>query len=308
MIYVFIGSQINILKDKVNKLVSKLNISNIINYDFDEIDFIDILNELNYVDLFNEKKLVIVNNFSFKKLKSNEEELFIKYINNSNDNVLVLKCKDESLDNRKSLIKLLREKCNVEEIINMDYKSLHEYITKLFKENHVDVTYNQVKKILSLTDGNVDVTLNEVDKLLMYIEPSKILHDEDIDEVVSKSAEKEMFRLTDAVMSKNTGAMFDSYKILLSSGVDSTVILDYLAKQFRSLYQVKILINGSNEYEIAKKLSLNSFVVKKMIDNMNNFKEEEIISILYKLSDIDIDIKVNSLDKNKLLEMFFLNI
>ena len=53
MIYVFIGSQINILKDQVNKLVSKLNISNIINYDFDEIDFIDILNELNYVDLFN---------------------------------------------------------------------------------------------------------------------------------------------------------------------------------------------------------------------------------------------------------------
>ncbi len=308
MIYVFIGSQINILKDKVNKLICKLGINNIINYDFDEVEFIDILNELNYVDLFNEKKLVIVNNFSFKKLNTNEENSFIKYINNDGDNILILKCKDESLDNRKSLIKLLREKCTVEEINNMDYKSLHEYVTKLFKENHVNVTYNQVKKILVLTDGNVDITLNEVDKLLMYIAPNNILRDEDIDEVVSKSAEKEMFRLTDAVMSKNTGAMFDSFKILLSSGVDSTVIIDFLAKQFRSLYQIKILIKSNNEYEIAKKLSLNSFVVKKMIDNINNFKEEEILNILYKLSDIDIDIKVNSLDKNKLLEMFFLNI
>jgi DNA polymerase III delta subunit len=45
-----------------------------------------------------------------------------------------------------------------------------------------------------------------------------------------------------------------------------------------------------------------------MMDNINNFKEEEIIDILSKLSDIDIDIKVNSLDKDKLLEMFFLSI
>ena len=45
-----------------------------------------------------------------------------------------------------------------------------------------------------------------------------------------------------------------------------------------------------------------------MISKINNFKEEEIIDILYKLSNIDIDHKVNGLDNNKLLEMFFLNV
>lgn len=307
MIYVFIGSEISILKEKINNLIKKSNIKNIIKLDYDNTNLIDILNEINYVDLFNERKLIIVNNFTFKSLNDKEISTFEKYINNMNDNVLVLKCKDESLDNRTSIIKLLKEKCKVEELKKMDYKDLHEYVTKLFKDNGINVTYNQVKKILSLTDGNTDITINEVNKLLMYLDSDK-LTDEDIDKVVSKSCEKEMFRLSDAVMSKNIPNMFESYQILLSSGIDSIVILDYLSKQFRTLYQVKILSEYSSVESIAKKLSVNTYIIKKMMDVINNFKEEEIIDIMYRLSEIDIDIKVNSLDKDKLLEMFFLNI
>ncbi len=307
MIYVFIGSQINILKDKVNKLICKLGINNIINYDFDEVEFIDILNELNYVDLFNEKKLIIVNNFTFKGIKEKEEKILSNYINNMSDNVLILKCKDEILDSRKSIIKLLKEKCKVEELKKLDYKSLHDLVTKIFKENGINVTYNQVKKILEMTENNTDVTLLEVNKLLTYIDDNR-LTDEIIDKVVSTSNEKEMFRLNDAVMNKDRAKIFESYKIILSSGVDSIAIIDFLSKQFRTLYQVKLLISNSNEKELSKRLSVNEYVIKKMIDKINNFKEEEIINILYKLSSMDIDIKVNSFDKNKLLEMFFLNI
>ena len=56
MIYVFLGKEINVIKNKINKLILELGISNIIRYDYSDIDFIDIINEVNYVDLFNEKK------------------------------------------------------------------------------------------------------------------------------------------------------------------------------------------------------------------------------------------------------------
>lgn len=307
MIYVFLGNEISILKSKINELINKLNISNIIKYEYDETNIIDILNELNYVDLFNEKKLIIVNNFTFKGIKEKEEKILSNYINNMSDNVLILKCKDENLDSRKSIIKLLKEKCKVEELKKLDYKSLHDLVTKIFKENGINVTYNQVKKILEMTENNTDITLLEVNKLLMYIDDKK-LTDEIIDKVVSTSNEKEMFRLNDAVMNKDIAKIFESYKIILSSGVDSIAIIDFLSKQFRTLYQVKILSKSKNPDLISKELGINPYVIKKMYDIMNNFKEEEIINIMYKLSDMDIDIKVNSLDKDKLLEMFFLNI
>ena len=307
MIYVFIGSEINILKDKINNLIKKLDIKNIIKLEYDETSIIDILNELNYIDLFNEKKLLIVNNFTFKGIKDKEEKELIKYINNMNDNVLVLKCKDDSLDNKKAIVKELKEKCKVEELKKLDYKSLHDYVTKIFKDNGINVTYNQVKKILSLTENNTDITLNEVNKILMYMTDNK-LTDEIIDKVVSQNNEKEMFKFNDYVMNKNIAKIFESYKELLNSGIDSIVILDFLSKQFRTLYQVKILSKSKNPDLIAKEIKVNPYVVKKMYEVINNFKEEEIINIIYKLSDVDINIKVNSLDKDKLLEMFFLSL
>ena len=48
--------------------------------------------------------------------------------------------------------------------------------------------------------------------------------------------------------------------------------------------------------------------VKKAYENINNYKEEEITNNLYELSNLDIDIKINGLDRFKVLENFFLKI
>ena len=59
---------------------------------------------------------------------------------------------------------------------------------------------------------------------------------------------------------------------------------------------------------IVNKISINPYVGKKLYENTKNFSEEEIIGILYRLSDMDINIKVKGYDKNKVLENFFLNL
>lgn len=307
MIYVFLGNEINIIKKKIDTLIDELKIDNIIKYDYDNIDIDDILNEINYVDLFNEKKLLIVSNFTFKKIKDKEEKSLINYINHMNDNVIILKCIDDKLDSKKDIIKLINDKCKVIELKKMDYKTLHEYVTKIFSDNNKRITYNQIKNILSLCENDTDSVLNEVNKLLLYKLDSDVITDEDIENVISKNSEKEMFKLNDAVMSRNIPNMLESTKTLVSSGVDEVVIIDYLSKQFRTLYQIKIMSKDTGIQTITSRLSLNPFVTKKMLDIINNFSEEELINIMYKLSDADIDIKVNGLLKNKVLENFYLS-
>lgn len=308
MIYVFLGNEINLLKRRIDGLKRELNINNIIGYDFDDSNIIDILNEANYVDLFNEKKLIIVSNFSFKKVKDAYEKELLRYIDNMNDNVIILKCIDESLDERKNITKKLREKCKVEEIKKMDYKELHEYITNMFVSNNKKITYNQVKEILNRCEYNDDLAINETEKLLLYKLGEDVITDDDIDKVVSKSSEKEIFTLSDAVMKKNLKQIFNSYNILIRSGIEPVVLIDNLARQFRTLYQVKILCKTMDEKEISRKLGLNPYVVKKAHENVNNYEEEELINNLYELSNLDIDIKVKGLDKYKVLENFFLKI
>ena len=308
MIYVFLGNEINIIKRKIDSLIDELKINNIIKYDYDSVSVDDILNEINYVDLFNEKKLLIVSNFTFKKMKDKEEKALSNYINHMNDNVIILKCIDEKLDSKKSIIKLLNEKCKVIDLVKMDYKTLHEYVTKIFSDNKKRITYNQIKNILSLCENDTDSVLNEVNKLLLYKLDSDTITDEDIEKVISKNSEKEMFRLNDAVMNHNIPNMLESTKTLVSSGVDEVVIIDYLSKQFRTLYQIKVMSKDTGAQTITSRLSINPFVFKKMLDVVGKFSEEKLLNIIYKLSDADISIKVEGLDKSKVLENFYLSI
>ena len=53
-------------------------------------------------------------------------------------NVIIFKCIDDSIDERRSLTKLLRSKCKVEEIIPLNYKTLHEYVSNMFKNNNIN--------------------------------------------------------------------------------------------------------------------------------------------------------------------------
>ena len=308
MIYVLFGEEVNLIKRKINEIINKYKIENIIKYDYDTVNILDILDEVNYVDLFNDKKLLIVSNFSFKKIKEKEEKEFIKYIDNMNENVIILKCIDSKLDERKSLTKKLREKCSIEEIKKLNYKELEDYASSIFKENKKKITNIQIKKILSMGEYNDDFVINEIDKLILYKIGEDEITDEDIDEVISKNPEKEIFKLTDSVLKKDIRGVFDSYKILVSADMDQIEIISNLSNQFRLLYQVKLLSETMNLNDITFKLKGNPYVIKKIFGNINNYTYDEILDNIYKLSTADINIKVDGMDKGKILETFFLNL
>ena len=108
-------------------------------------------------------------------------------------------------------------------------------------------------------------------------------------------------------MNKDLAQALNSYKILISSNIDSTIILDNIAKQFRLLMQIKAT-NTYNEQELSRKLGVNPYTIKKLYPYTNEYSNEEIVDILYKLSQIDIDSKVYSYDRNSLLETFLITL
>ena len=308
MIYVFLGKDFNIVKIQIDDLINKLKIENIIKYDFTESSISEIIDEVNYVDLFNEKKLIIVSNFSFKKINEKDEEKLSRYIDNMNENVIIFRCIDDSLDERRKLTKLIRSKCKVEIVEKLDYKNLHEYVSNLLKENKIKASFNQIKRILDLCEYNVDYTLSEVEKLLIYKIGSNELFDKDIEDVINKNNEKEIFSFTEYVLNKDIGHALDSLKILISSDIDEVAIIDSLAKQYRLLYQVKLLNGTLNEKMMASALKVKEYTIKKTREFINNYSEEELLDKLHKLSDCDIDIKINGYDKNKVLESFIITL
>ena len=115
----FIESDIHEIIDlKIRELLSKykLDSSNLIVYDMEEVNISDAIVDLDTYSLFGEKKVVFCKNATFLSSGKSEIEhnipLLEKYLNNPNpDNILIISC--SKLDGKKNIAKLIKEKCNL---------------------------------------------------------------------------------------------------------------------------------------------------------------------------------------------------
>jgi DNA polymerase-3 subunit delta len=189
----------------------------------------------------------------------------------------------------------------------MDYRALHSYLEDLFKENKIKITYDQVSRIMFLCDNNIDLCMSEIEKLLLYKSDNEISV-KDVNDVVSKSSEKEIFVFNENILNKDINGALESYRILVSSNIDESIIIDSIAKQYRMLYQVKDMLNGKDYKDIAHTLGVNEYVIQKIVPYTSRYSEEEIIDKLYKTSLLDEKIKIFGLDRREVLEAFIVSI
>ena len=61
--------------------------------------------------------------------------------------------------------------------------------------------------------------MSEVEKLLLYKMDSKSISDSDIDDVVVRSTDKELYSFNECVLNRKIGEAFDSLKILLNNNI-----------------------------------------------------------------------------------------
>ena len=287
----FIESDNHIILDKyVREIVSSnnFNLDELIRYDLTLTNISDVIMELNTYGLFTNRKIVFARDATFLTTDKSEIEhdidSFIKYINNPSDNILILSCR--KLDGKKNIAKLVKEKFKIVDI-NINYQEYVKERSKGYKFSTSDIIY-----FLSLTKEDIDRINNELDKLLMYKESDKVITKEDIDLIVVKKIDDNIFDLIEAIIKKDKKRSLTIYHDIVSYGEEVFKILISLANQIRLLLQVKIL-NKESDIDIANKLKLKNpkqlyFLRQKIL----NYKKEELIDYLYKLSIMDEELKL----------------
>lgn len=313
MIYLLYGEEYFLLKEKIEDIKSKTNVDNIISIDFDYSNIQNILNEVCYIDLFNSKKLLIVSNFTFKKLKEEDEKALIKYFENLNDNVIIFKCTDKSLDLRKSIVKKFNSVAEVSYLKKLDRFELFNQLKEMFKKEKYKISDELIKKIINDCgynnySENNNYIFDEVNKLMMYTLMEKEINSKDIDDVILKNTDNEIFNLINAVTRRDIEATFDEFKIIKELGIEPTIILTSIAKQFRTLLQIKILNSEMGNDSIAKKLGLNPYAVEIISKNINLYSIDNLVDILDKIFYADEKMKSENIDKYGILEQFFIDL
>lgn len=311
MIYVLYGENEIELDKFIKELEIKENIDTKVVYNYNECKIEDLVEEAGYFDLFGNKKIVILNDSNFLTSKSTlENKTFNSYIENPNNyTILILKIITDKLDERKKIVKTLKENATFKEFKLPDDKNINEYIKKYFIDKNYTIKSDAIKEISDRLISNPKVINSELEKLIIYKYKDKIITIDDVKRIITKYTNNSIFALVDAVVKKDIKEIFNLYKILIDDKEEPSVILVLLANQFRLMYQVKVLSKeGLDKYKIASFLNEHHYRVSLALEKSRTIEENELLNILKKLALIDVKIKTGTLDKTKALETFFLEI
>ena len=307
--YLLEGIDYVALENEVNKIITKekFTSSTISTYDMDESELQNALEDLDTYNFLSDKKTIIIKNIDSLKYDENKKDFdhLIKYIDNpTQDNLLIIEAK--KLNGTYKITKELRKKCKCIEL---------EQNTKAFIKNELkDYKINQeaINLLDEYCNGDYTKIQSECDKLKNFKYDDKIITKDDIKNIVSKELgdpQELTFSFTRSIAEKNKKESLKKYKELLDYNIDALSILGLLGSQIRIIYQVKILDSrGMRLQDIAKTLKEKEFRVKKTMELIGLYTQEEILDLMQKLAEIDLKIKTTDTDPNTEIELFIINL
>lgn len=308
MIYLLYGSLDALITDYINKIIIKESIDdiNISKYNSDDL-LSNIIEDASTISLFDDKKLIIVENeLLFSSKKTIDTTDLENYVSNYNPNtILIFVVKSDTIDSRRKLYKLIKEKGKIEEFNKIT--NINSYVEKLF--DGYNISYNTTNLFIKRVGADLNNLSNEAEKIKIYKIDDKIITDKDIIDCTHEKIDINIFKFIDNIINKNKKESITTYKEMLKVGEEPIKIIVMLANQFRLMYQVKLLTSkGYTEDDITSLLHSKKYPVHLAIQKGYRYSSDILLKHLEELADLDIKIKSGEIDKNLALELFLLRI
>ncbi len=294
-----------VIDAKINNILSNIkdHDSQLIKYDLEMTSLYNVIEELDTYDFLSNCKIVVCYNCSFLEGASNDDIKYLdKYLNNPSNNYLILVA--SKLSEKKEIKKLL---VNMEIV---DSKFSSEILIKS-RLNNFSMDNKTVKYFAEYCLYNNEKIINELDKIKLYKidEENKNISINDINMLVAKDYDENVFDLVNAIAKRDNNKIFEIYYRIVKSEKDIVGLLAGISSQLRLLYCVKLLNDDRiSVNEISKMLNVKFRAVTIALENCCNFSYRKLIMLLNDLSDLDYKIKSSDISSSLAFEMFLLKI
>lgn len=297
-----------LLEEKIDMIIKES--PNIIKYNALESNMDDILQEASYVSLFSEEKYIVVKNanyFGKEKISDKDSEKLLSYLSHPYENTTLIFTTYETIDKRKSITKYIIENYKVIEIKSpKNYELQTETKKKLTNYAMDDKT---IKYIVDACLGNYDLVMNEISKLRDYFKTGTKITLEMSKEIIASNVDDNVFKFVDSVIKKDLKSSLKFLEEYLSLKGDVLQLINMLLREYRLIMYYLILREQKNaQDEILRKLKLQEWQLKKIIQEANNYHLEDIKDYILKLGEMDYQIKSGGQDKNLALQAFLIDI
>jgi DNA polymerase-3 subunit delta len=177
------------------------------------------------------------------------------------------------------------------------------WIRERLRSKGGDIDGEATEVLAALVGSDLRLLDQELDKLLIYTD-GRAIRAQDVRLLVSRSRETSIFDLVDNVGRRETGRALRLLHHLLDEGEAPAYLLAMLARQVRILIQVSELqAQGLTQDEMAKRLKVHPYVVKKGMAQAQNFTLPQLEAAHQQLVETDWAIKRGDVEPVVALDM-----
>ena len=156
MVYLIFSTSYHLLEDELSNIFKNKSDLEIIDFNVSNIN--EIINLASYTSLFNDNKNILVKNFD---MGSKDLEILEKYIKSPNPTTTLVFTTDKKIDERKKVVKLLKEQKTFINIKPLNYKDISQKLINIARKNGYKLYLNDANYITFASLSNYDIAYNQ---------------------------------------------------------------------------------------------------------------------------------------------------
>lgn len=273
-------------------------------FDLLEADSDVALEELESLPFFSDQRLVIFENLlnlsTAKKSIFNENQMerfghFLDVPVESTQLIIVIHGK---LDSRLKVTKMLKKTALILEAIPLSPQELQNYFMK-----NSELKPRVLLRLAEKSSFSFSIMKQNLALLQTYANSKEILLD-DLERIIPKSLQENIFDLTDLVLKGRANEARNLVTDLMNAGEDIVKILAILTNSYQLYYQVKIFqAQKTPESQQTSQLKIHPYRVKLANDLVRKLSRKYLRESLLALINLDYEIKTGRADKELLFDV-----
>ena len=286
-VYLICGEETYLCKQAKDKLKNALSSpDDTMNYSYYEgkkINLSEVADLAMTLPFFQEKRLLILEESGLFK---NSPDDMVALISNLPDTTCMVFVESE-VDKRSRLYKAVQKYGYVANLNTPDEKTLMVWISSILKQEKKQIKESVLRYFLERTGTDMEHVKQELDKLCAYTLDREEITIEDVQAITTQITTSKIFDMLEAIVKGNQQVAIDYYYDLLALKEPPMRILSLLVRQFNLILQITQMDNRSiPRSEIAKQVSIPSFVVGKYLERICDHAGNIARWVLYQKSGI----------------------
>jgi DNA polymerase-3 subunit delta len=306
------GDEPYLIEKKIRDIIARIQAEDreepeIIWLDSDEMSALELGETLQSSSLFSFKRVVIIKNPAWlgknnRKAKKAEEIAHIleDYTASIPAGQILVICSAEYVA-ANPVAKVLTKHARTENVKALNPKDLSDWVRDRCKQRSLAIEPAAVNMLV--TSGQDMYYLdNLIEKVALTVQNGSIKAGNLTDELDNRQ-ETSIFKLTDALLNRNTAASLEAFQQLQEQGQPYLLMLHMITGQLVTLAKIKFWQEAGYSFsQISDMSKQKDFVIRKMQEKSSRFSVQDIQDLFKKLLDLDISMKSQSKDQRILME------